>query len=435
MNLAETLKSKTAQKVASNTIYQVVGKAITLSVTVLATVLITRNYGRAGYGEFNIMQSFPALFFIIADFGLNAIATRELSSDWKKANKYFSNILSIRVLLSLIIMVGSIIALFFFPYSEALMFGTQLSMLLVFTQAMFTTSNIIYQARLRYDLSTIGLVTGYLFIILGVVLGAHFNWDIIWINFSYVIGGIVTFLINLNFVRRFGIKIEFAFDKEFCKSLFIQSLPLGLMFIFSQINFKSDAILLSVLDLPVWSDISNTEAVALYGLPYKIFEVSLIIPTFFMNSVYPIFVRHRDEGPNMLKKTFFQSMLVLFGAGILVGIVGYFVAPLVIRLLGGDQFDRSVDVLRILLSGVFIFYLTQPLSWLIVTLKKQIYLPFIYAGSAILNLTLNIIAIPIYSFYASAFLTWFSELFILIMLIVVARKVWKESYAKGRKAS
>lgn len=435
MNLLTSLKSKTVKKVASNTIYQVIGKSITLTVTVLATILITRNYGRAGYGEFNIMQSFPALFFIIADFGFNAIAARELSEDWRRANKYFSNILSIRVLLSGIIIAGSIIALFFFPYSKNLMFGIQLSMLLVLTQALFATTNIIFQVKLRYDLSTIGLVSGYFLIILGTVLGAHFNWSIVWINFSYVIGGIVTFLINLNFVKSLGVKIALSFDKKFWKDMFLQALPLGLMFVFSQINFRSDSLLLSVLNLPARFGLSNTESVALYGLPYKIFEVSLVIPTFFMNSVYPVFVRHKKQGPEVLKKTFLQSMFVLFGAGVLVGVVGYFVAPLIIKILGGEQFAQSIHVLRILLAGVFIFYLTQPIAWLIVTLKKQIYLPIIYAGSAIFNLTLNVILIPVYSFYASALLTWVSELFILIMLIVVANKVWAEKYAKSKKSS
>jgi len=70
------------QKIAANTIYQLVGKASTMTITIIATMLITRIYGRNLYGEFSIMQSWPALFFIIVDFGINTIATRELSKDF-----------------------------------------------------------------------------------------------------------------------------------------------------------------------------------------------------------------------------------------------------------------------------------------------------------------------------------------------------------------
>jgi len=68
--------SGTTKKIASNTIFQIVGKVVSMSITVLATVIITRYYGREGYGQFSLMQTWPALFFIIVDFGLNAIATR-----------------------------------------------------------------------------------------------------------------------------------------------------------------------------------------------------------------------------------------------------------------------------------------------------------------------------------------------------------------------
>lgn len=429
--MLSALHSKTAQKIASNTIFQIVGKLFTLTITIGITMLITRSYGRVPYGEFNIMQTFPALFFIIVDFGFNAIATRELSNDFGEADKYFANILGIRLLLSGIIIVGSCLVLFFFPYSSSLRFGTQLSMLLVLTQAMFATTNIIFQVKLRYDYSTIGLITGYIFIILIALFGAYLRWNIIWVNFGYVIGGVVTFLINLHFVRKLGVKIGIAYDKKLWRTLFIQALPLGLMFGFSQINFKSDSILLSALPLPESFGLNNTESVALYGLPYKIFEVSLVFPTFFMNSVYPVFVRHMNEGPQRLKETFMNSTKVLFLGGIVVGIVGYIFSPIAISVLGGEQFTQSVQVLRILLAGAFVFYLTQPLSWLIVTLGKQNFLPGIYLVSAAFNLALNAILIPRYSFYASSYLTWVSEILIFVLLFVAAKKAWSLKYEKA----
>jgi len=377
------------------------------------------------------MQTFPALFFIIVDFGFNAIATRELSTDWQKADKYFANILGIRLLLASIVVVGSALALYLFPYSESLRFGTQLSMLLVLTQALFATTNIIFQVKLRYDYSTIGLISGYLLIILMAILGSYLKWDIMWVNFGYVVGGVITFLINLFFVKKLGVHIGLEFDKKLWGTLFVQALPLGLMFVFSQINFKSDSILLSVLPLPDHLGLDNTESVALYGLPYKIFEVSLVLPTFFMNSVYPVFVRHMNDGSQRLKKTFMNSMGVLFVGGIVVGILGYIFAPLAISILGGEQFAQSVQVLRILLAGVFVFYLTQPISWLIVTLGKQRYLPGIYLISAIFNLGLNVVLIPRFSFFASSYLTWVSELLILVLLFVAAKKAWDLKYAQA----
>lgn len=424
------IKSQTAKKIANNTIYQIIGKVVSMSITILATMIITRIYGKTGFGEFNLMQNIPALFFIVVDFGINAIATRELSKDFSKAQKYLGNILLLRFLLSIFMMLLLGMMLFIFPYSAGLKFGIYLSLFLILTQALYATTNIIFQVKLRYDYSTIGYVTGSIVILLFVLLFSYLNYDVAWVNFSYVIGGVVTFLINIFLISKFlNLKIKLEFDKSLIKYLLIQSLPLGLMFVFSQINFKADSIMLSLLAVPDFLEISKTEAVAIYGLPYKIFEVLLVVPTFLMNAVYPVLVRHMGQSQQKLKTTFFKTTIFLFGAGLLVGAIGILFSDLAIRILGGTQFSESGQVLRLLLIGIPIFYVSQPISWLIVTLSKQKSLPLIYLIGAIFNFSANLILIPKYSFYVSSVLTFTSEILILILLIVFAHKAWKKTYA------
>ena len=416
---------ETTNKITLNTLYQIIGKVITMSVTIAATIIVTRTFGRQGYGAFSLMQTFPALFFIIADFGLNAIVTRELSKDWNTANRYFSNALFIRILLSLIlIFVGSLIILFL-PYSGFVKFGIIISMFLILTQALFTTTNIIFQTKLRYDLSTIGLVSGSVIILLLVIFLSKQNADISWISFSYVIGGAISVILNFLLFPKVGFKPSYKVNNSDVRYLLLNSLPLGLMFVFSQINFKADSLLISVLRLPRNLGLSGLESVAIYGLAYKVFEVMLVIPTFVMNSVYPVFVRHLVIGKKVFLRTFFKVLSVMLVIGILVSFVTTFFAPQIIKVLGGSAFNQSTQVLKILMLGMFIFYLTQPISWFIVTLNGQKYLPVIYLLSAIFNVSLNLYFIPKYSFYASSYITWLSELLILILLCVFAHKVWK----------
>ncbi len=421
--------SHTSRKILSNTVYQVIGKFISMSVTLFATVVITRVYGREGYGMFNLMQTWPALFFIIVDFGINAIATKELSTDWSKAQKYFSNILVFRMLFSLLVMLVVGVAVIFFPYISFIKIGIYLSLFLIMTQALYATVNIIFQVKLRYDLSTYGYIFGSLVLLLLVIIFSSLRLNIIWISFSYVLGGIAVFIANMFFVKRLGVGFRFEFDSGLIKHLFAQSLPLGLMFIFSQVNFKVDSILLSAMDLPKDMGLNNTESVAVYGLSYKIFEVLLVVPTFFMNAVYPVLIRHMNEGKDRLKNTFFKVLSFISIAGTGIGLITYFASPIVIQLLAGISFSYSVDILKIFSTGLVLFYMTQPLSWLIVTLGGQRYLPYVYMISAVFNVFANIAIIPIYSFFGSSIVTLLSEFLILIMLMYIARRVWKQCYA------
>lgn len=422
--------NSTAKAVANNTFYQLAGKIISMSITILATVIIARLYSREGYGEFNLMQGIPALFFIVADFGINAIAARELSKNYEKAEEYLGNILLMRLCLSVILMVVAALTISFFPYSSSLKLGIYLSLFLILTQAMYATTNIIFQVKLRYDYSALGYVSGSIVILLLVLMFSYLRLNIMWVNFSYVIGGVITFLINFYFIsRKIGLNIKLKFDPVVWRYFLVQSLPLGLMFVFSQINFKADSILLSLLEVPDFLTFSKTEAVAVYGLAFKVFEVGLVVPTFFMNAAYPILVKHQLEGAQKLRKTFLRSGAVLLGAGLIASIAGIVLAPLIVNIIGGPEFESSAGVLRILLAGIPIFYISQPVSWLIVTLENQKYLPHIYLIGALFNVIGNYIFIPIYSFYASAILTWTSELIILTLLVVLAIRSWRKVYA------
>lgn len=420
--------SKSTKKIASNTIYQIIGKFFSMMITVLATVIITRAYGREGYGIFSLMQAWPALFFVIADFGINAIATRELSKDWGKAQAFLGNILFIRLAFSLILIAFLCIVIVFFPYSTDVKMGVMLGLLLILTQSLYATTNIVFQVKLRYDLSTVGYIAGYVVILAAVLALSYFRAHPLWINFSYVIGGVLTFLINFAFWKKLGVTPSLRFDKNVWKFLFAESLPLGLMFVFSQINWRSDAILMSVLKMPARYGLNNNESVAIYSLPYKVFEVMLVVPTFFMNSAYPVMVRHLQEGKKKFLATFAKIMTFLAISGVFCGFIGVLFSPLAVRFLGGAEFSQSVFVLSILSFGLVLYFLTQPIAWMIVTVGKHKYLPWIYLASAVLNVGANLVFIPKYSFYASALITHVSELLVLVLLVLYAIRAWKLKY-------
>jgi len=419
----------TTKKIALNTVFQLVGKIVSMGITVLVTIVVARYFGRSSYGEFSLMQNWPALFFIIVDFGFNAVAVKEIGQNWQNAGKYFTTVLWIRVTFSLILITLLSLILLFFPYSSFLKTGIVLSLFLILTQGLYATGNIIFQSKLRYDLSTYAYLAGYAVILLLTFLCVKLNLGIIPVSLSYVVGGFVTFLFMVFFIRKHFPDLVFTFDRRVGVDLIKKSLPLGLMFLFSQISFKSDSILLSILPLPQNIGLNNNDSVAIYSLPYKIFEVALVVPTFFMNSMYPVFISKIERGSRELSIVFKKTMVSLFFAAIFSSVMGYIFAPLAINILGGSEFTASIPVLRILLLGLTIYFLTQPLSWMLVTLGNQKVLPFIYLVSSVINVSLNYLLIPRYSFYASSIITHLSEFTILVLLSIALYKTWRKKYA------
>jgi O-antigen/teichoic acid export membrane protein len=427
----DIIKNRTFKLIASNTFYQLLTKVISMTITFSLTILISREYGAYGYGLFTLFQSFPVLFYMIADFGLNAIGTREISKNLKDINKIFNNVLFLRTLLSLSLVLLSIIITLFLYQDVNIRYGLILGSLVIVAQTLFTTTNIIFQVKMRYDLTSLSNTFSYIVLFALVLILINYKVDVAILNFIYVLCTFLAFGTNIFILKRFDIKPELQITRSYLKELLIMSWPLGLMFIFSQINFKADSILLSILKLPDLG-LDNIQTVGVYGLPYKIFEVVLVLPTFIMNATYPVLLDTYNVNIKKFKNNFVKALITMTSLGLLVSIVGYFmvkffVTPELVSELFSKDFSTSISVLLILLSGISVFFITQPLSWFMVIREKQKILPFIYMISAIFNVSLNYYLIPKYSFYASAYLTWISELVILILLGFFTFRYWPKN--------
>ena len=425
------VKKSALRSIASNTIFQLGSKVITMKITFGLTYLISKTYGSYGYGLFTLFQSFPAVFYVISDFGLNAIGAREISKNFKEINKIFNNILAIRVFISMVLIVISIIVSLFLYEDPNLRFGLALGSLIIIAQSLVATSNIIFQIKMRYDLSSITNVISYLGLLVAALALIYFKVDVSIINFVYVLASFLAFGMNLYLLKKFEISLDLKFSKEYFKDLLLASWPLGLMFVFSQVNFKADSILLSLQKLPDLG-LTNIQTVGVYGLPYKIFEVCLVIPTFIMNAAYPILLDNYNLNLERFKREFKKLVLYMFLIGAGTSILGYifiynFVSYDLISNFFSRDFMMSKELLLILISGISVFFVTQPLAWFLVIRDKQKVLPLIYLISAIFNVSLNYYLIPTFSFYASAHITWLSEFLILLLLLFYCRRYWPKN--------
>ena len=398
-------------KIAKNTLYQLIGKAITTTSTLFITFLLTRRFGPSGYGEFSLMLAFPAFFYMAVDFGLNAIfAKKSITENDETLHINFGKLVSLRFFWSLSLIALALLLLILFPYSQNLKIGIAIGLFSILTQGLITSANAIFQLKARYDLSTISVFFGSALFLVLIYFGlTSLNFAI----FAYSAGGLVTALTSLFLAKRLISKNTFSapiIDTNYWRELFLPSIPLGMTAFLSVTTGKADSILLSLL--------KKTEDVGYYGIAYKIFEVILVFPTFFMNVVYPILLGKKEESTGEFATLTKKIFVFLGGLGMLGGLVGILLAPYLIRLIGGDSFSPSVLALRLLLAGLPIFFLTSMLFWYLIIFDRQKYLPFIYGASAIFNILGNLLIIPRYSFYGAAVCTSVTEGLILILLVI-----------------
>jgi O-antigen/teichoic acid export membrane protein len=177
------------------------------------------------------------------------------------------------------------------------------------------------------------------------------------------------------------------------------------MLFFNLVYFRIDIIILSLF--------KSTIDVALYGYAYKYFEFLLAIPLFLSNAIYPLLLQTLKN----LRKYYEISqkyLLIFFLFSIAIAIPAWIFAPFI--AIVKKDFIPSVLVFKILLLSLPVFFLTNILQWILITRNKKAYLLKIYILAAIINMLLNLLFIPKYSYIASAIITGVSEALILILL-------------------
>lgn len=414
-----------------NTAAQLIGKVLTTGTTLLVTLLITRQLKEEGYGEFTAITSFVALFYLAVDFGINAIFVRELSEKEEKIPSYFRNLLLLRLVISLMAIFIALALLSFLPYPSLVKLGIIIGSLTILNQALSVSTNAIFQLKLRYDHTVIAEFFASCAIIALAFLTLKTTNNILPVMIAYVLGGMVRVAVSFFLTSRYTQGIGFKRDNAVWKALFLPSIPLGIVAIFSQIVGNIDKVIIALIPFNTSLGISNIAAVGVYGLAYKIFEVVLVFPTFVMNAAFPMMVKKKEENIEHLKRFSMKLGFILLFLGFAGAAFVYLTAPLVISLFKGesDKFNLSISVLQVLGVSLPIFFVSALTLWLTITLGKQRLLIFVYGFAALMNFVLNFHLVPTFGYMASAILTIVTEVFILTSTLLITMTAFREKQA------
>ena len=391
--------------VAKNTIYQIAARLATSFIGFLITIIIANKFGVIGFGDFTKVTSYVALFYLFIDLGLNAIFLQ-----YEKPN--FKNLFYFRILISIVIFLALNLMAVFLPYNQVLNTGFSSSLRIgilifsagIFAQSIILSSSAIFQKSANYFYYMLGIVSGAVINLAFVLIFAFLNYSIYFILAGFATSSLLGSFILLKLTKQSIFPL--AFDTRFAREIFIKSLPIGLMLVFNLIYFRADIFLLSLL--------SPTKDVGIYGLSYKFFDFLIALPLFLANAIYPFLIKARNDSlifSGLLKKYF----LIFLAASFIVALPFWFISPL-FTLIKPD-FTVAIIPFRILLTSLPFFFTTSLLQWALIAKGEQKYLMSVYFLSTIINIILNLIFIPRFSYLACAAITVFSEGLVFVFLI------------------
>jgi O-antigen/teichoic acid export membrane protein len=148
-----------------NTSAQVIGRVVSSLSMLILTMVLARMFGSSGYGEFVQMTTYVSFFYLLADFGFNAIYIQLQQSEKRQI---WQVLLVTRLVVGAFLCLVAFVLLSLIPstqttgYSNLVRIGILFLIPTIFFQSMITTANGLFQKLLRYEWSMVSVTIGAL---------------------------------------------------------------------------------------------------------------------------------------------------------------------------------------------------------------------------------------------------------------------------------
>jgi len=372
--------------------------------TLILILVVARYLGAANFGKLSFAMSFVVLFSILTDFGAKILINREIARNKDKVNKYVSNVIILKIFLSMLMLfvVGVTVNLLSYPneiislvYIAAFVFIFQ-SLGNPFDAAFRAFEVLKYSAYTMIGNSVIRLILAISIVVLG--------FGVKELLIAYLITEIFTFLIMFlyyNFkVHRFQLEWDFKFSKGILK----KSLPFGVAALMMTLYDKIDITMLSKM-------VSEPNMVigwysAAINLPF-IFE---FIPMSIGAAVFAYASIAYLKNISKFKLIYRKLISYYFYLTIPLAVGTVILADKIIKLLYGNEYGPAAFALQILIWGVLLKFQMYAFGIVLNSMNKEMLTMKATIASLIANVVLNLLLIPKYSFIGASIATIAAEL-------------------------
>ncbi|MFO7664718.1 MAG: oligosaccharide flippase family protein [Chloroflexota bacterium] len=415
--------SSTTRSVAKNSAAPMALNLFNKAIDFVFAAFYLRLLGPAAAGSFAIAIATAGIFEIIANYGLNILLIREVSQDRSRAGHFLLNSSILRLLTALIAALPILVYVWTTargpnPLSPAELAAIALMMSgMVFSGLALGVSGLFYvyeQAEVPAAMST---VTTILKVALGVtVLLAGFSFVGL-AAVSIVVNLVTLVLLTIISLRRFNLKGPWTLDSKLLAEMLRLGFPLMLIHLLQTIFISIDVLLLRQL-LP-----NGEEVVGYYNSAWKWFNALQIIPAYFTLALFPIISRAIKEDMDSARRMYALSLKLMLLLALPTAALITFAAPLLIGLLGGQEFlPQGAIALQIIIWSIPFGWLNSVTNYVLIALGLERMQPRAFAIAVGFNIAGNWLLIPRYSFVAAAVITILSEVVLLLVFSYILRR-------------
>jgi O-antigen/teichoic acid export membrane protein len=411
-----------ARVVASNTAWRLVAFVARAVAGLLATVLVARLEGPASLGLFQLALTVTLLTSFAVALGLPKLLVREIARARREGPRWLES--------SLFIVLASGSAATVLILLASLAVGSAADVVAVLGLAagalVFDAAGRVifgmFWAWERMQLEAVTTCLQEVAFIGGTAAALVTGFGVPGVMLAYLVSRAVGATIGWLLASRLaGTVLVPRPGREPAFFLLRRTLPFAMDDALSLAYIRIDAVLIGL--------IHGTTAVGLYQAAANLIIYLNILPRMLNLSLYARMSRAWPGDSDELRRLRDASLRLIgaFGVPLMVG--SLLLAPEIIRTIYGPRFDGAITAFRLLALVIPIRMLGHTLGTALTAVDRQTQRMWAVAGAAVINVALNLYAIPRWSFLGAAAVTVMTEAALFVTYAVLLRRATGPSRA------
>ncbi len=406
------------KKVLKNAGWIIVCKAVKAVLMLIVTAITARYLGPSKYGLISYAAGLVAFVLPIMQLGLNNTMVHEIVERPEQEGKVVGTSILMSVASAFLCIIGVVSFTLIANKGETdtIIVSAIYSILLVFQAIEFI--QYWFQSKLLSKFTAIAMLVAYIavsiFQIVLVVCGVSVYFFAISYSLDFLIIDIILIII---YNKKSDQKLSFSFS--LAKELFSVSKYYIIASLLNAVFHQTDRIMLKLM-------IGNGET-GIYSAAATCAEMLSFIFAAVLDSMRPEIFRNKKENNEKYEKSVTELYSVMIYFSLIVCIVITALAPLIIKVMYGEQYLNSVSVLRLLTWHTVFVYIGSVRNIWILAEGKQKYIWIINLGGALANVILNLVLIPLLGAMGAAIATLITHFVNHIVTGLIIKPLWRNN--------
>lgn len=356
--------------------------------------LFTRLLTVEQYGQFSIYQTWLSLLIIVGTFNLsNDVSINGLNRFETDKNKFISSMQGLSSLITFLIFI-----LYFFnvTYWNNLIKLPQSVIVVMLFEVFFTPSFQLWsiKQKFEYKYKILLLITIFISIINPIISYIAIVNSIDRGSTRILVCSIINICLGFTFYIYNFVNGKHHYDKKYWKFAFFFVLPLIPHYLSGVILNQSDRLMIQYF--------SGTSDVAIYSLAYSVGMIINIFTASINSSFVPwTYQTYKNRDFRKIKKISLQLTILVA----IITFIPVVLAPEVISLMGSASYKNAVWIVPPIAIAAYFNFVYSLFSNIEFYYANGKYAMLASCVSAIINIVLNMLFIPVFGFVAAAYTT------------------------------